>query len=101
MAGDVWVAFDGGIAQVDPESLDVKAVYELAARFGGAIHATGDEVWVREKGGHFLARIDPAGERIVETIEAPKLSSGGDVIVIGDSVWATAYDQSTMVELRR
>ena len=101
VAGDVWVAFDGGLAQVDPESLDVRAVYEVAARFGGAVFATGDEVWVREEGGHFLVRIDPAAERIVETIEAPKLSSGGDVIVIGDAVWATAYDQSTIVQLRR
>ena len=36
-----------------------------------------------------------------EVIEAPKLTSGGDVVVIGDSVWATAYDDSTMVQLRR
>lgn len=101
VAGDVWVAFDEGIAQVDPESLEVDAVYGLAALFGGSMYATEDEVWVREEGGHFLARIDPAAQRIVETIEAPKLPAGGDVIVIGDSVWATAYDQSTIVELQR
>ena len=101
VAEDVWVAFDEGIAQVNPKSLEVEAVYGLAALFGGSVYATGDEVWVREEGGHFLARIDPADERISETIEAPKLPSGGDVIVIGDSVWATAYDQSTIVELRR
>jgi streptogramin lyase len=98
---DVWVAFEGGVAQVDPESLQVLAVYELHARFGGAIHATDDEVWVREAEGHFLARIDPDQQQIVETIEAPDLPSGGDVVVIGDSVWATAYDQSTMVQLTR
>jgi len=101
VAGDIWVAFDEGIAQVDPESLEVKSVYDIAALFGGSIYATEDEVWVREEGGNFLTRIDPDGERIVETIQAPKLPAGGDVIVIGDSVWATAYDQSTIVELRR
>ena len=101
VAGDVWVGFDDGVAQVDPESLEVNAVYGLAALFGGSVHATEDEVWVREEGGHFLARIDPAAQRIAETIEAPKLPAGGDVIVIGDSVWATAYDQSTIVELSR
>lgn len=101
VADDVWVAYDDGIAQVDPESLEVAAVYGLAALFGGAVHATEDEVWVREQGGHFLARIDPAAGRITETIEAPKLSSGGDVIVVDGSVWATAYDQSTIVKLRR
>ena len=98
---DVWVAFEGGVAQVDPESLEVLAVYEAYARFGGAIHATDDEVWVREAEGHFLVRIDPDEQQIVETIEAPDLPSGGDVLVIGDSVWATAYDQSTMVQLKR
>ena len=98
---DVWVAFEGGVAQVDPESLEVLAVYELYARFGGAIHATDDEVWVREAEGHFLGRIDPDQQEIVETIEAPDLPSGGDVLVVGDSVWATAYDQSTIVQLTR
>ena len=98
---DVWVAFEGGIAQVDPESLEVLAVYELYARFGGSIHASEEEVWVREEDGRFLARIDPAEQRIVETIEAPQLPSGGDVVVINDSVWATAYNQSTIVQLER
>lgn len=101
VADDVWVAFDEGVAQVDQESLDVDAVYGLAALFGGSVHATDEAVWVREEGGHFLARIDPAAQRIVETIEAPELPAGGDVITIGDSVWATAYDQSTIVELSR
>lgn len=101
VADDVWVAFDDGIAQVDPESLDVTAVYDLSVRYGGASYATEDEVWVREDSGNFLARIDPAEQRVVETIQAPKLPSSGDVIVIADSVWATAYDQSTIVQLRR
>jgi hypothetical protein len=52
-------------------------------------------------GGSFLARIDPVERRIVETIEAPQLSSGGDVVVIGDSVWATAYNDETVVQLSR
>jgi streptogramin lyase len=98
---DLWVAFEGGVAEVDPETLEVLAVYDLHARFGGKLYATPDEVWVREEDGHFLARIDPAEQRIVETIEAPQLPSGGDVVVIGDSVWATAYDDETVVQLKR
>jgi DNA-binding beta-propeller fold protein YncE len=95
----VWVAFEGGVAEVDPKSLDVLAVYELYPRYGGAIYATPDAVWVREEGKRFLTRIDPASQRIVETISAPSLPSGGDVVQIGDSVWATAYDDATIVEL--
>ncbi len=37
---------------------------------------------------------------ISETIEAPKLPSGGDVIEVGDSVWATAYNDGALVELQ-
>ena len=97
---DVWIGFEGGVAQVDPETLDVSAVYGVYPRLGGSIFATSDAVWVREEDGHFLTHIDPAGQRIVETIEAPDLPSGGDVIVVGDSVWATAYDDAALVEVR-
>jgi streptogramin lyase len=97
---DLWVGFDGGLAQVDPESLAVDAVYDVHPRIGGSIFPAGDSVWVREENAHFLTRIDPAAQRIVETIEAPRLLSGGDVIVVGDSVWATAYEDEALVELR-
>lgn len=97
---DVWVGFEDGLAQVDQETLEVSAVYGVYPGLGGSIFPTPDAVWVREENGHFLTRIDPAEQRIVETIEAPALPSGGDVIVIGDSLWATAYDDEMLVELR-
>ncbi len=98
--GDLWVAFEGGVAQADPQSLEISALYDVDAAFGGTVYATDDEVWVRQEGGPFLTRIDPDEERIVETIEAPKLPSGGDVIVIGDSVWASAADDGVVVQLK-
>jgi hypothetical protein len=51
----------------------------------------------RSGGGHQASRVR---QRVVETIKAPDLLSGGDVVAIGDSVWATAYDDQTLVELR-
>jgi streptogramin lyase len=100
-AGDhLWVAFEGGVAQIDPDALEVLAVYDVSARYGGAIFAGPDAVWVREEGGDFLTRIDPDAQRITETIRAPDLPSGGDVVQIGNSLWATAYDDATVVELR-
>jgi len=96
----LWVGFEGGLAQIEPETLDVLAVYDVHPRHGGSIFATPDAVWVREEGDRFLIRIDPKSQRIVETIAAPDLPSGGDVVQIGDSVWATAYDDSTLVEMR-
>jgi streptogramin lyase len=96
---DLWVGFEGGVAQVDPRTLDVLAVYDVHPRYGGSIFAADEAVWVREEGGGFLTRIDPEAQRIVETIRAPALPSGGDVVQIDDSVWATAYDDATLVEL--
>ena len=99
VADDLWVGFEDGVAQVDTKTLEVIAVYGLYPRYGGAIFAGDDAVWVREEG-HFLTHIDPAEQRIVEAIEAPKIHSGGDVLAIGDTVWATAYDDDVLVELR-
>jgi sugar lactone lactonase YvrE len=101
VSGDLWVGFEDGLAQVDPATLEIVALYDASPAFGGRVYATDDEVWAREEGGNFLTRIDPDEQRIVEIIEAPKLSSGGDVVVIGDSVWASAYDDLTLVQLSR
>ena len=96
---DLWVGFGSGVAQVDTESLEVMNVYEALPGLEGSIYAGEAGVWVREADAHFLIRIDPEAEEISETIDAPKLPSGGDVIEIGRSVWATAYNDSALVEL--
>lgn len=100
IADELWVGFDEGVAQIDPETLEVLAVYDLYPSYGGSIFAGRGAVWVREEApGIFLTRIDPRSRRIVEQIKAPELPSGGDVVEIGDSVWASAYDDATVVEL--
>ncbi|HEX2127644.1 MAG TPA: hypothetical protein VHF58_00335 [Solirubrobacterales bacterium] len=97
---DLWVGFEGGVAQVDLETLETLATYEVYPRYGGSIYAAEDAVWVREEGDRFLTRIDPAEQQIVETIGAPKIPSGGDVVQIEGSVWATAYDDDVLVRIR-
>jgi streptogramin lyase len=99
-AEDLWVGFGSGVAQVDLGSLEVLNVYEAYPGLEGSIFAGNSSVWVREADAHFLVRINPDSEEISETIEAPKLPSGGDVIEVGDSVWATAYNDGALVELR-
>jgi streptogramin lyase len=99
--GDLWVGFDEGTAQADPESLEIEALYDTFPAFDGRVYATGNEVYTREgEGENFLTRIDPDSQQITEIVEAPRLKSGGDVIVIGDSVWTTTYDDSVVHELR-
>ena len=96
---DVFVGFEGGVAQIDPETLDVVAVYDVYPRLGGSLFATPDAVWVREEGDRFLTQIDPVAQEYVQAIEAPRIPSGGDVVVEGDSVWATAYNDDVLVQL--
>jgi streptogramin lyase len=100
VAEDLWVGFGSGLAQIDPDTREVLNIYEAYPGLEGSVFAGDSSVWVREADAHFLVRIDPEGEEISEVIEAPKLPSGGDVIEIGDSVWATAYDDGALVEIR-
>jgi streptogramin lyase len=100
--GDLWVGFASGTAQADAKSLEIQAVYDTYPFDDGRVYATEDEVFTREgEGANFLTRIDPHSQRITEIVEDPKASSGGDVIVVGDSIWTTTYDDSVMDELER
>jgi hypothetical protein len=92
------VAFDDGVAQLNPDGLEVEAVYDLATS-NGAVHSTNDAVWVRSAGDDWLTHIDPETGEVVEVIEAPDYPSGGDVLVLGKSVWATAFNDDVLVRL--
>lgn len=101
VAEHVWVVFDGGVAQVDRETLEVLAVYEIFPGLSGGVRASSTAVWIRSEGEPFLTHIDPNTGEVVETITAPGLTSGGDVIEMGDNVWASAYDDKRIVRLNR
>jgi streptogramin lyase len=95
---DVWVGFEKGLARVDPGSLDVTMLQE--AVIPNRIRAIGDHVWVREEGGEaFLSRLDASSAEVVQVIAADDLKSGGDVIEFEGAVWASAYDDLTIVKL--
>jgi DNA-binding beta-propeller fold protein YncE len=96
----VWVSYDDGVAQVDAERLGVQAVYQVWPGLGGGIYVDGDRVLLRSEGGPFLTVLDPARRKVVETITAPDLPSGGNVIRTGRSLWASASDDGTIVRLR-
>jgi hypothetical protein len=95
---DVWVGFEKGLARIDPSSLDVTMLQE--AVIPDRVRAVGDHVWVREAGGEaFLSRIDATTAEVVQVIAANDLPSGGDVIEFRGAVWASAYDDGTIVRL--
>lgn len=99
VADHVWVSFDEGLAQVDPETLDVLAVHDIQPGLSGGVRAYDDEVWIRSEVSPFLTRIDPASGEAVEVITAPAIRSGGDVVAMDEHLWATAYDDKVVVRL--
>ena len=99
VANELWVGSDDGVAQVDPKTLEVTALYEVFPGSFGAVLATPDAVWVRTDGGPFLTRIDPQAQTVAEIIEAPKLKDSGDVVLAGDSLWATSYNDNLLLQL--
>ena len=95
---DVWVGFEKGIARINPDSLEVTMLQGAVSP--DRIRAIGDHVWVREEGGEsFLTRIDASSAEIEQVISAGDLKSGGDVIEVDGAVWASAYDDLTIVRL--
>ena len=96
----VFVSFEGGVAQLDPKSLEPAAVYDVPLDLGGGIYADAERAWLRADGGPFLTVVDSTAHKIVQTVTAPDLSSGGSVLSVGDIVWATASDDGTLVGLK-
>jgi hypothetical protein len=95
----VFVGFDGGLAQLDPDSLDVLAVYDVAPGLGGGVWADSAGLWVRRDPGPFLTRVDPISQTVVELIEAEAPFSAGDIVGAFGSIWATAYNDKFLVRL--
>ena len=98
VADSVWVNFAGGIAKMDAATGAVEAVADAQPGTGGAIHATSDEVWVREQG-RFLRRIDAGTAQVIEEFTAPEQSAGSLLVAFG-SLWTTAYDDDVLYRLR-
>jgi streptogramin lyase len=95
---DVWVGFEKGVARINPTSLEVTVLQEAVTP--DRLRAVGDHVWVREEGGEaFLSRLDASSGEVVQVIAADDLKSGGDVIEFEGAVWASSYDDMTIVRL--
>jgi hypothetical protein len=96
-ADDVWVAFDDGLARIDPDTKEVRDAVDVKAR-DGTLFATDDAVWVRSAD-PFLRRVDPATMELVEEITTDS-RAGGAVTVASDSVWASAPDDQVGYRIR-
>ena len=99
VADFIWAGFGSGTAQIDPATLEVVAVYDVAPGLEGAVWASDTDVWVRNAGRPFLTHIDPAEQEITANITSQRFHSGGGVIGLGDHLWATAYNDQVIVRM--
>ena len=96
----VWVGSSEGLVRIGLTDRVPKVVVKgLIPGDLGSVWASPGAIWVR-KTAPFLTRVDPATSRIIETITAPDYDGGGDVIGLGDELWASAADNSIVVHLR-
>jgi streptogramin lyase len=97
---DVWIGYADGLARFDVESLDQQAVFMgLQPTSEGTIAVAGKDVWVRQPAG-FLYRIDATTNTVEEQVVADEPLSGGDVLVTGDALWTSAFDDNLVLRLR-
>jgi hypothetical protein len=99
VANDLWVSFADGVGQIDLDDLSVTALYDTGGGDSSALAAGEGAVWVRTDGGPFLIGIDPAAREIFAVVTARDLPSGGNSMAIDGEIWATAYDDATVVRL--
>ncbi|HEV2070886.1 MAG TPA: hypothetical protein VGR26_13930, partial [Acidimicrobiales bacterium] len=98
VAADVWVAYKGHLARIDPKTSTVSAAVVTTPGAVDGLFATDDRVWLRSHG-RFLRTLDADTLAVVEEINAPE-QSGGDVVAAFGSVWASAFDDAVVYRLR-
>ena len=47
ISDDLWVVFEGGLAQINPDTLQVIAAYDVNLGIFGEVWADPDDVWAR------------------------------------------------------
>ncbi len=98
VASAVWVAYEEGLARVDPDALEVVGTIPLDV---GSIRAMDDRVWVRGSGDAFLSLVDPDRGEVTTRLGSPEVTGGGDVVQHEGRVWVSAYDDGVLLRLAR
>jgi len=93
-AGAVWVPAEGGIARIDQESGAVVATISIDSGEVTDLAAADDAVWVSDKNGGRVFRIDPATNAVVAEIETG--AGAHDFAIDKHGVWVTNYRANTV-----
>lgn len=91
-AEHVSVAYERGVAIVDPDSNEVTGRVRTRIELPVDTTADGDALWIRAER-PFLRKVDTRTRRVVARVPAAT-DSGGSVLVAFGSVWATTYDDA-------
>lgn len=102
-ADSMWFPVDGVVQRIDPDTGEI--VSSISANGAPtdtsgdpqSMAADGDIVWVTRLAERAVARIDPASNEIVETIE---LSVAPYSLALdGDDLWVTSFDDNSVVRV--
>lgn len=93
-AGAVWVSAEGGIARLDPASGDVAATIAIDAEEVTDLAAAGDGIWVTDKVGGRVFRVDPTTNAVVAEIATG--AGAHDLAIDEHGVWVTNYQANTV-----
>lgn len=94
---DLWVGTAGGTVRIDRATLSVDRTIDASPGRTGSLAADGDDLWIRATD-PLLTRVDRTDGAVLDRID-DEVTSGGDVLVAFDAVWATAYDDATLVRI--
>lgn len=84
--GTLWVVTQSGVIdRVDPETGKVHARIKTGEVSYEALEAFGS-VWVTNRESRTLTRIDPASNKVIETVSLPEIRPGG-IVSAGGSLW--------------
>jgi len=99
--GGVWVSADSGVLRLDPTSLKTIATIEgIGCGTRGAIRADPGGLWVlaAQTPSNAMTRVDGATNTVTRVVTAP-YTGGGDILVDGDYVWSTGYQERIVVRM--
>jgi streptogramin lyase len=89
IAGDIWSPTAHGIIRIDPQSHGVLATVALEGTIARVAAGIDSLVWVTDKEGNRIIRVDPATNEIVD--ELPAGPGAFDLVAAAGSMWVTSF----------
>jgi YVTN family beta-propeller protein len=88
---DLWVVASGGdlLVRVDPDTKRVRARLPIGRTLGHGAGAPDGTIWVPDKEQNVVYRIDPRGNRVIDTV--PAGSGAFAAAKAFGSMWVTSY----------